>query len=89
VYRNGYERGCGADKWISVEDKLPDIYESCIIMVATKYAWENKWRRDTDVGCLNDDGEWDTWNDWDEGNEVVITHWKPLHELPKESEDTE
>lgn len=76
-------------KWISVDERMPDPYINCIIVVKTKYAWENKWNYDTDTALYIDEGEWETWNDWDEGNQVVITHWMPFPEPPKESEDTE
>lgn len=86
-YAKGYYAGYNANKWISVEDRLPDIHTSYIVALKTKYPWESKWNYDTDVALYNGDGVWETWNDWDEGNEVIITHWMPLPEHPRERED--
>ena len=84
-----------ADGWISVEDCLPDVGADYLVTIKMKYAWETEWEYHTDVaswGCYHDDeidGEWCTFNDWCEGQEVHITHWMPLPEPCRESEDTE
>lgn len=81
-YDKGYEDGYNADKWINCSDRLPEFPTTCIVTVGTKYAWEKEYTYDTDVAFYNADGEWETWNDWDEGNEVRITHWQPLPNIP-------
>ena len=88
-YNNGYEDGLvdGKPKWISVEDRLPEKGDSYLVVVKEKYPHEAKWNVHVDVasnyGHYIDD-YWDTFNDWDEGQEVHITHWMPLPEPPKE-----
>ena len=69
------------DWWISVEECLPEIGRKCLITVKLKYEWEKHWQYHVDIGyiCTEDD-EWMTTNDWDEGQEVFITHWMPLPE---------
>lgn len=45
--------------------------------VATYYPYDNP---DAYI-----DNRWDTYNDWDEGQQYIhITHWMPLPEPPKE-----
>jgi hypothetical protein len=53
-----------------------------------KYSWEETWEYNVDVAVYQPFEEgyiehWDTWNDWDEGQECHITHWLPLPEAPK------
>lgn len=58
-------------EWISVEDRLPAIYDSVII------------HRETGVveqGCLAPDGKW---NYPMGGYGPRATHWMPLPEPPK------
>ena len=75
-------------EWISVEDRLPDIFEDYIVVVKHKYEYEDEWEYDVDVGgpALGDDGYidhfWETLHDWNEGEECHITHWMPLPEPP-------
>ena len=74
-------------RWISVKDRLPEIGDSYLGVVKEKYPHEAKWNIHVDVAASHGkyiDDFWDTFNDWDEGNEVHVTHWMPLPEPPKE-----
>lgn len=76
------------NKWISVEDRLPEVGDDYLVTIKMKYAWETEWEYHTDVatwGCGPEDA-WCTLNDWCEGQEVHITHWMPLPD-PCESEE--
>ncbi len=78
-------------KWISVEERLPEDIGDYLVVVKSKYAWETDYRVEVDVAGYNPyedrayiDGCWNTFNDWDEGEEYLhITHWMPLPEPPK------
>lgn len=76
-------------EWISVDDLLPDPYKDCLVTVKYKYKWEREWTYDVDTGHMafmkekKIDDLWVTHNDWDEGQEIHVTHWMPLPEPPK------
>lgn len=70
-------------EWISVEDELPEICATYLVVVKCKCAWETEWEIHVDVAFLTEDEKWETFNDWNEGNEVVISHWMPLPKAPK------
>ena len=79
---NMYRQGTLSNpQWISIDERSPEC-GTYFVVVKCKYAWETEWEIHTDVAFLNEDEEWETFNDWDEGNEVVITHWMPLPEAP-------
>ena len=92
VYSEGVEKDCEAFEskqgWISVEERLPDIFTDYIVVVKHKYEYEDEWEYDVDVGgpALGDDGYidhfWETLHDWNVGEECHITHWMPLPEPP-------
>ena len=68
-YTNGYNAGYNADKWISVEDRMPD--EDCKCLVFTKDGITNidyYYNRENAFGFRS-------WK---------VTHWMPLPEPPKE-----
>lgn len=72
--------------WISVKDRLPEVGNSYIVAGKQRYPGE-PWEYFTDVAVFQGsyiDDFWDTFNDWDEGQEIHITHWMPLPEPPKE-----
>lgn len=74
-------------KWNSVDDGLPEIGDSFLVVVKEKYPHETNWNIHVDVASSFGeyiDGFWDTFNDWNEGQEVHITHWMPLPDPPKE-----
>ena len=78
LYNAGYRK----QEWISVEDRLPEIGGTYLITLKEKYAYEDEWNYHVDVASYSFD--WDcTFNDWDEGQEIHITHWMPLPEAPK------
>ena len=73
-------------KWISIEENgLPKDGDDYI--VAGKYRYQGEdWEYFVDVaGSHGDyiDNFWDTFNDWDEGQEEIhITHYMPMPEHP-------
>jgi hypothetical protein len=79
-------------KWISVKDRLPEVCDSYLVVVKYKYDHEKEYNYDTDVATYYPydnpsayiDERWDTYNDWDEGQQYLhITHWMPLPQPPK------
>lgn len=77
--------------WISVEDRLPDTIDDYIVAIKHKYDHEEEYSYGKDVAVYNPyegayiDGCWDTFNDWDEGQQFLhVTHWMPLPQLPEE-----
>lgn len=70
--------------WIPVSERLPDQCESYLVVVKEKDQPNDLIHVDvaSSYGKYIDDF-WDTFNDWKEGQEVHITHWKPLPEPPK------
>ena len=82
-------------KWISVEERLPEVLDLYLVVVKQKYSWEKTYRISTDCASYQPFGEdgyidgcWDTCNDWDEGEDYIhITHWMPMPEPPKEGAD--
>lgn len=79
-------------EWISVEDRLPDIDQDCIVSGKMKYFYEKEWEYFVDVACRvpspykGADWIWSTWDDWDEGQEIHITHWMPMPKPVKTDE---
>ncbi len=68
------------DKWISVEDRLPEINEEILIVIRSKYGRPYKIR----VGIYSGNDEWeDDAERYCPGTMGVITHWMPLPEVPK------
>lgn len=91
----GYPRCRKFTPWISVKDRLPDPNgDRYLVVVKYKYACEKEFSYDTDVATYTPydggyiDGCWNTWNDWDEGQEYIhVTHWMPLPEPMKEADN--
>ena len=80
------DHGVTVQEWIAVKDRLPDTGDSYIVCGKMKYSHEKEWEIFTDVAYSYGDyidGFWDTFNDWDEGQEVHITHWQPIPQPPK------
>ena len=84
--------GVTVQKWIPVSERLPEIGDSYLVVVKYKYDWEKKYNIDTDVATFYPydnpdayiDNRWDTYVDWDEGQQYIhVTHWMPLPEAPK------
>ena len=73
-------------KWISVEERLPDICGMEVLMVAVNcYGQTNIVKGFTDYQCpikfLTNEKQYDNiWGAWD------VTHWMPLPEAPKGGE---
>jgi hypothetical protein len=73
------------NKWIPVTERLPEEIDQYIVVVKSKYDFEDEYCIDTDLAIYNPyerayiDGCWTTFNDWDEGQQYIhITHWMPL-----------
>lgn len=80
--------GC---KWIPVSERLPEVVDSYIVVVKCKYDWEKEYEIGVDIATYDPysgnpyiDGCWNTYNDWNEGQEYLhVTHWMPLPEPPR------
>lgn len=73
-------------EWISVEDRLPNPSEKCV--VALKVGNEMEIDLGERVPCYDLQTkerycEWLITYDWDEGQGCEITHWLPLPQPPK------
>lgn len=79
-------------KWIPVTERLPEVVDSYIVVVKCKYDWDKEYEIGVDVATYDPysdnpyiDGCWNTYNDWNEGQQYLhVTHWMPLPEPPKE-----
>ena len=74
--------------WIPVTERLPEYGDTCLVVVKYKYDYEKEYDIDVDVAGYNPyDGyidSWDTYNDWDEGQQDIhVTHWMPLPTAPE------
>lgn len=78
--------------WIPVQERLPEPGTMCLVVVKMKYDFEKEYEREIDVAEVVEgdgyiDGRFNTWVDWQEGQEYIhVTHWMPLPELPEEEE---
>ena len=78
-------------RWIPVTERLPDVGGIYLVVVKYKYDFEKEFNYDTDVAtfhfgydCGYIDGQWNTYVDWDEGQQYLhVTHWMPLPEPPE------
>lgn len=70
------------DKWISVEERVPDVNQPIMICTFGKYVEEGKY-----CGCDSYHAVWKTCANpgtyWDD----EVTHWMPLPEPPKEVDE--
>lgn len=79
-------------KWIPVKERLPEPGMMCLVVVKMKYDFEKEYEREIDVAEVVEgegyiDGRYNTWVDWQEGQEYIhVTHWMPLPGLPEEEE---
>ena len=78
-------------QWIPVSERLPEVVDSYIVVVKCKYDWEKEYEIGVDIATYDPycdhpyiDGCWNTYNDWNEGQQYLhVTHWMPLPEPPK------
>ena len=77
-------------KWIPVTERLPEVVDSYLVVIKAKYDFETEYEIDVDVATYNPyeksyiDDCWNTYNDWDEGQQYLhVTHWMPLPQPPK------
>ncbi len=79
------------NRWISVEDRLPEIGESVLVAIIINAKLDLPFRKDFTpdirIGWLDDNGEWGLQFDSADRDEVL--YWQPLPELPKDGEDNE
>lgn len=71
------------DQWISVDDKLPDTVDDCLVW----YSCNTAFGKSKSVGisfCSRDDWYKNHLN----GDNIVVLYWMPLPEPPKDG-DTE
>jgi hypothetical protein len=64
-----------ASDWISVKDRLPELGEYVFIVIEMKYDHDTQMERVVDIGWINEDGDFDMINDWNEGQQ----HFKVTH----------
>ena len=83
--------GVTVQQWIPVTERLPEVVDSYLVVVKAKYDYEDQYEIDVDVATYNPhekayiDGCWNTYNDWDEGQQYLhVTHWMPLPQQPVE-----
>lgn len=77
AYRNGYEAGKkDAAKWIPVTERLPDEFEQFLCIVIRPICG-GKYVREYRVLWCDYDHSWNC-------DELIVTHWMPLPDLPKE-----
>lgn len=74
-------------EWIKVTpETLPEFYQSCLVTIELKYNHETEVEKVVDSAVYRPGegylcSDWDTFNDWDEGQEYIkVTHWMPYPE---------
>lgn len=85
AYEDGYKAGKedAVPKWISVEERLPEINVSVLAIAKFKecggYRFEiSSWSGVTNHGVPHF---------WEFGDAMEVTHWMPLPEPPKEVDE--
>lgn len=78
-YADGYADGLAADRWVSVEDRLPDTHKRALV------AADFSGIADVDVAIYCGDGMWESMSGL--YPKFSITHWMPLPEPPEVTED--
>lgn len=68
-------------EWISVEDRLPENYSDCLIYKAVPFEKKDSRKRIELSYYIQEYGFYMY------GNKRRVTHWMPLPEPPKESEE--
>ena len=64
--------------WIPITKTLPELCQIVLITIKLRYHNTDPWEYFTDVAEYDLDGNWSTFNDWDEGQEYHIIAWQPL-----------
>lgn len=68
------------NEWISTSEKPMPELETVLIVVKQKYDWEKEYEYIVDTARINEDGDLETWRDWNEGQEDEIIAWRPIPE---------
>ena len=75
-------------KWIPCSERLPKEFGTYVVTIKMKYDHEKEYEWNVDVAYY-EDGDWTTFNDWDEGqDEFDIIAWMPLPD-PYKAGDSE
>lgn len=85
-YINGYNAGLNADKWIGVDDRLPDkaTYDWVLVNILFTECGEYG----IPMIAEHRNGEWwDVLDNQLSDLDIKVTHWMPLPEPPEESEN--
>ena len=95
AYQEGYKAALNEpdDGWISVDERLPDRYDTVIVFAATKPEIGKVTRKVVDVSQYDSDGfemmqkcsEYQIYEDTHFADiDYIVTHWMPLPSAPKE-----
>lgn len=73
--------------WIPCKERMPsdDILDHFLVIVREKWNDDEDYIYNIDYAINHGDyidNYWDTFNDWNEGQEVHITHWAELPDIP-------
>lgn len=71
-------------EWVSCKDKLPEYGDSYLVVVKQKYDYEKDWEYHIDVATNYGDyidNYWDTFIDWNEGQETHIIYWAKMPDI--------
>ena len=74
-----------SDRWIPCKERLPEDGGTYLVVVKEKWQRDIEWKFHVDAASNYGsyiDGNWDTFNDRCEGQEVHITYWRPFPEPP-------
>ena len=83
----------GKMRWIPCSERMPEIIDSYLITFEMKYKHEEEWERCVDVAIFNPYERgyicdaWNTFIDWDEGQEFRVLAWMPLPEPYREENE--
>ena len=71
-YREACDYKAMVPRWISVEERLPEINEEVLVVAVNDFDADEKW---VSINWLDKDNQWPY---------AIVTHWMPLPAPPKE-----